>query len=698
MPLLFVVMAFGAGVWVADLWGYQPPIYWLISALCTCVLATFSVVTRSVARWPGRLGTIAILFTVFLLGGWRTNATYLPKQATFFTNQLAEGDLLAGVIGPIRPGQKTLRTQVELTYLLNDSLGNRPVTGQLLLYLPPSEKAGRLQAGDKVVFQGDPTRLRPPLNPYVFDLRNYWSRQGVYHQLFLRDDTSWRATGAGATGLRATAERWRTAWFKSFQDHLSGDRLAVAAALVMGKRDLISPEVKSAYADTGAIHVLAVSGLHVGIIFLIIRTIFGRILRLNRTKHGRVALACISTLSVWIFAFVSGLSPSVQRAAIMFTVLAFGGLLKRKSYIFNTLSFAALLMLWGAPNQFFQLGFQLSFTAIIGIVLFTPPLNRMVFWPNSVLRSIWSTLAASTGAQLGTLPLSLYHFGRFPLYFLLSGTVVIISAFAAMLAGLLHGLVAGLFPGSPLANASGGFLGIIISVQNAIIFFFQRLPYALLQVQHFDAWAALLLALAIGGLAIWLRWRKRWAIILFACALLACLLWARTQVPSKDRAASLIVYHLSRTSLIDVTEGQEAFAFGQEPTPDNLPWSAGPRRETLGYRPAVTLPLTSTGDTVINDRIKLEFPLLSIGTTHWFLLDGAVDKLDYSSLKKATHLLVRNKYPIRDFPDFNPDHQPVLIVDGSNPYYLLEQWRQLAAERGLEIWVTAEGGAYELKY
>ncbi|MEM9526963.1 MAG: hypothetical protein AAGA31_10160, partial [Bacteroidota bacterium] len=115
-------------------------------------------------------------------------------------------------------------------------------------------------------------------------------------------------------------------------------------------------------------------------------------------------------------------------------------------------------------------------------------------------------------------------------------------------------------------------------------------------------------------------------------------------------------------------------------------------------RPAVTLPLAATADTLIDERTQLNYPLLSVGATYWFLLDGAEEELDFSTIKKATHLLVRNKYSLRDFPDLNPDHRPFLIVDGSNPYYLLDKWRQLAAERGLEIWITAEDGAYEIKY
>ncbi|MEL7161008.1 MAG: ComEC/Rec2 family competence protein [Bacteroidota bacterium] len=682
VPLVPVVVACGLGIWTADRLGYQPPTYWLLAAGITGLSATLTVLFRSALRWPSRLGSLLILLTCFFLAGWRTHAGYLPAKADFFATQAQAGDLLAGRIESIRPGQKNLRLEVSVAHLLNDSTGDRSVRGGLLVYLPPTLAAGQLRAGDELVFRGQIRPLRPPPNPYVFDLSAYWARQGIYHQVFLRTDTDWETSGRKGSGLAATAARWRRAWFRTFQEHLTGDELAVAAALVMGKRDGISQEVKSAYADTGAIHVLAVSGLHVGIIFLIVRTLFGRVFRLEKSRGGRIALALISTLAVWVFALVSGFSTSVFRAAIMFTVVAVAGLGKRRVDIFNTLAVAALIILWRDPQELFQVGFQLSFTAIIGIVLFTRKFNQLVYWPARILRSAWSAMAASTGAQLGTLPLSLYHFGRFPTYFLLSGTVVIISAFAAMFSGLLHGLVAVLFPA--VGSLTGALLGGIIQLQNAFIFYFQRLPYALLEVQHFGWQPALSLAVAIGALAVGWRWRQRWAFLLSGLALTACIIWARAQVPGEDQASSLLVYHVSRGTLVDVIPADgKAFAFGEEPTPADLPWTAGPRREALGYQPEVTLPLAGV-DTLIH-----------FGAHRISVLGGANSVKDPSVPDAATHVLVINNFRPERMPEVS--RAVTLVVDGSNPYYRFKAWRELAEERKFSVWLTGEDGAFSLR-
>ncbi|MBC6996345.1 ComEC/Rec2 family competence protein [Neolewinella lacunae] len=697
VPMLPVVGALIAGILVSDAVGYGLARPWLVAAGVTGALVLGGLYFRSASRWPAIATTCLLLLLVFLLGGWRTQSSYPPAREDFFLAGLEADDLLAGEIMAIRPGEKTLRAEITLTALLGADSLHRPATGKLLLYLPPSQKAATLVAGDRLVFAGTPTELRPPLNPGVFDLRAYWKRQGVYHQLFLREDGDWRRVGTSATGIRATAEEWRRTWFKTFQDHLTGDRLAVAAALVLGKRDLISEEVKSAYTDTGAIHVLAVSGLHVGIVYLLLYTLLARVLRLNRTRGGRTLVAALSVVAVWTFALVSGLSPSVQRAALMFSVLALGGILRRKTYIFNTLSIAAFGMLWLNPATFFQVGFQLSFTAIIGIVLFTSYLTRLVYFGSRLLRSAWSAMAASTGAQLGTLPLSLYNFQQFPLYFLLSGTVVILSAFAGMFLGILHGLVAGLGGPTLMAELTGWLLGTVIGLQNAFIFFFGNLPGGLLKVPWFDGVAAGLLAVSIGGLAAWLRWKGRlWPVVTFLPLLVlgGWVGWSHNARQLERQSARIIVYHISRSSLMDYTQGTAAYAFGTAPTEEELPWSAGPQREQWGYQPRLTLSLLPAADTTLEAGAALQFPCLQLGGTRWLILDGEEVAPKTCDLA-PTHVLVTRNFRPAAFPGLPPSASPpTVVVDGSNAFYRLEEWRAWAATAGYPLHLTADSGAY----
>lgn len=693
VPLVPAVVGFGLGVLVADAMGYTDPSTWFYAAIACFLPVLLSVLFPGPERWKAVGASAFILLLFFTLGGWRNNATYLPEQADFFASQLEEGDLLAVTITSLRPGRKSIRAETTVEALLNDSTSNRTVTGQLLLYLPPDEKTSTLSVGDEIVFKGEVRELKGPLNPHVFDLRAYWHRQAIYHQVFLREGADWRVSQSTRGGLRARAERWRNAWFQTFQAYLSGDELAVAAALVMGKRDGISQEVKSAYTETGAIHVLAVSGLHVGIIFLILRFLLVTVLRLDRTTAGRWLVAGLSVAAVWLFALVSGFSPSVQRSAIMFTILAIGGISHRKGDIFNTLAAAALLMLWLDPGQLFRVGFQLSFTAIIGIVLFAAPIDRLIRWPTKLLRAAWSTIGASTGAQLGTLPLSLYNFGQFPTYFLVSGTVVIVSAFGAMFLGLLHGLVVALGGESVMAALTGALLGAVIGLQNAFIFFFQQLPGSLLKVPDLNWYWALALAFGIGLLAIWVRWRN-WRTLLAAVVVFAGTFFgARAQVPGEVKGATLTLYHVSRGGLMDVRFGGEtAFALGAEPAPDDLAWTAGPNREHHGYEPAFTRPFFA--DTTIGD-LTLANGTLSVGNTRWLIIDKNV-KEGTPSTGNFTHLLIRNGFRPDRLPEVSGS--PFLVVDGSNPTYRLAEWRELALERAWRIHVAGEDGALILEW
>lgn len=696
VPLVPVVLALGLGILVADRIGYTPPVYWL-AGMFVAMAITFAFWLRpQPQRWKAVVGSGLVLLSVFAFGGWRANLAYAPERASFFIKHLQPGDVLAGTITGLRPGENRLRAEVKLQALVHDSLGSRRVSGRMLLYLPPDEASATLKTGDRLVFAGVPQEIGPPLNPGVFDLQAYWQRKGIFHQLFLREAEEWRLAGSSGTGLTARAESWRRAWFHTFQEYLTGDRLAVAAALVLGKRDLITDDVQSAYTETGAVHVLAVSGLHVGIIYLILRFLLITLLKLDRRPKGKLLVAFLSVVCVWGFALVSGLSPSVQRAAIMFSVLALGGVLYRKTHVFNTLAIAAGIMLLVNPGQLFQVGFQLSFTAIIGIVSFTGFFDRLVYWPLRVLRGAWSAMAASTGAQLGTLPLSLLYFKQFPTWFLFSGTIVILFAFATMFAGLLHGLMAGILGLTGPATATGWLLSTVVGWQNALIFFFQDLPWSLLRTPGFTAGQSILLALTIGLSAVFVRWRSRRVLLAAGGCLLAMFFWARPQVQREVDGAMLTVFHRSGGSLVDVDTGPSgAWSFGEQPAAKDLNWSAGPRRAARGYTPLATLTLAGADTTLASGILRRQYGLLHFADTRWLVLDGAQRTPDFSGLSDATHVLVTNNFRPDKLPEISGADQ-VWIIDASNAFYRIDDWQTWAAKTGENVHITAESGAYTL--
>mgnify|MGYP001169641341 CR=1 FL=1 len=175
------------------------------------------------------------------------------------------------------------------------------------------------------------------------------------------------------------------------QAQLKGDEFAVASALLVGYTDKLDADLLSAYSQTGAMHILSVSGLHVGIVFVVLNTL---LLFLDRFKYGLIVKALILIFFLWIYAFISGLSPSVIRSAIMFSFIAYGKSLKKNSTIYNTLAASALLMLLYDPFYLFDVGFQLSYLAVIGIVAIQPLYSSIIKTDNWLFYQLLSLVGA----------------------------------------------------------------------------------------------------------------------------------------------------------------------------------------------------------------------------------------------------------------------------------------------------------------
>ena len=204
---------------------------------------------------------------------------------------------------------------------------------------------------------------------------------------------------------------------KIFMDmNIKGDELSVLSALTIGEKSMLSKDLKNAYSMTGASHILAVSGLHVGIVFYVFSHL---LVFLTRSKNAEKFNVIVSLIALWIFAFVTGLSPSVVRASIMLTMASLTILLNRKSQIFNTVFASAFLMLLYSPAYLYDVGFQLSFTAVLSILLFQKPIYESFVVRNKLLDKIWAMSSVSFSAQLGTLPLSLYYFHQVPKFLIL---------------------------------------------------------------------------------------------------------------------------------------------------------------------------------------------------------------------------------------------------------------------------------------
>lgn len=294
----------------------------------------------------------------------------------------------------------------------------------VLLYFPKDSAAATLRRGDRLWVH---TRLAPPANngnPEEFDYVRYLIRKGVSATAYIPAG-HWRKTGHEATRtLRQIAADYREKVVGLYSRlGFRGDNLAVLSALTVGDKENLSEDIRDTYSTAGASHVLALSGLHIGLLYALLFFLLSFCWK--RFPALKPFGLMLIILLLWVFAFLTGLSSSVVRSVIMFSLLALSSLQPEKPLALNTLAATAFLMLLCHPLWLFDVGFQLSFTAVAAILLMQPRLYSLLSLKHRIPRYVWGLLTVSVAAQVGTAPLVIFYFSCFPTHFLLTNLWVI---------------------------------------------------------------------------------------------------------------------------------------------------------------------------------------------------------------------------------------------------------------------------------
>ncbi|MGB1218008.1 MAG: ComEC/Rec2 family competence protein, partial [Saprospiraceae bacterium] len=346
-----------------------------------------------------------------------------------YFEQFLSQDYTIEVIGEVAefPVKKnSFQVKLNTTKIRVDSVWHS-CSGQILFYFPSDSLSEEINYGDELFIQ---TRINKPnknLNPKGFDYKKYLHFQNVHYTGRVVKNNWQIVNKYEKENLYSFSHRTRKKGLDLLRKHLpSENEFAVGSALILGDKKEMTEEVQNAYAETGATHVLAVSGLHVGIVYAIITFIFGFIK--SRKKGFNAFRLILSLILIWSFALITGFSPSVIRAATMFSFLTIGDLFTREKNIYNTLAGSAFIILLVNPYLLFSIGFQLSYLAVISIIFFQPLIYKSWYVENKFGKFIWGLISVSLAAQIMTLPISLYYFHQFPTYFILSGLVVIPAA------------------------------------------------------------------------------------------------------------------------------------------------------------------------------------------------------------------------------------------------------------------------------
>ena len=395
---------------------------------------------------------------------------------------------------PVRKG-KTWQSEVAVKYcyLLNQSAGDSlplyqvlPVRRTVLLYVMPDSVQGTLSCGDWLLFHARVGRPASEEELTGFNYGGYLYRKGISGTAMAFSGRWQKLRKTSERNVKELALMARQKVVQCYREWgMEKNELAVVAALTIGDKSILTADMKEMYSAAGVSHVLALSGLHIGILSALL---FGLLYPLKYLPYGEMFRSLCVVLALWVFAFLSGLSPSVVRAVTMCT-LYFGAscMLEERFFSVYALLLTAFIMLIYQPFYLFDLSFQLSFLAVASILYFYPLVNN-IFTPKlKVLRWIWNGMAVSISAQLGTLPLILYYFGTFPVYFLLANQVVSILA-VCIVGGTLASLALSVVPW--LGDLSVKFLSYSTWTLNASVRWIQQLEGSQLTAISISAFQA----------------------------------------------------------------------------------------------------------------------------------------------------------------------------------------------------------------
>ena len=429
-PIIFITIFIILGIYLGNNLMVSYYFIFVLNILTLFILLVFHLIAnRKISKYIFFfLWLIISSLSLGLLLQKRIDKRNLKNHYTHFIKKDSVNNLFLEVQNQLKSTKHYQRYVAKIT-----KINNHKSFGKILL--KQNLNKSKIKAGEKIHLLLDKNNFILPqknLNPYGFDYKKYLKYKGIYHYILL-DRTVWlKINNSQNISIFILAENIRSYIYKLLKRNgLKGQELALASALFLGERQFISKETFSYFQSAGTIHILAISGLHIGILLLFLNFIFGFI----RKKFGNKIFLVLTVSILWFYALLTGFSPSVLRAVIMFSFLQVGLNLKRETNVYNTLFASAFLMIITNPSIIFKVGFQMSFLAVLSIISFYPILSKPFTNWKQPFRWFANLFVVSLSAQIVIFPLFLYYFHQFPVYSLLANLFVLPLLFVLLFYG-----------------------------------------------------------------------------------------------------------------------------------------------------------------------------------------------------------------------------------------------------------------------
>jgi competence protein ComEC len=492
--------------------------------------------------------------------------------------------------------------------------------GRCLIYFRKDDNSAKLLPGDRVVFISGFREIPFNGNPYEFNYKKYMHRHGVFKQIFLETD-GWEKIGENnGSPLLLAAVKMQDHLFQKYMEYgMKDDVLEVAGALTLGLREKLGDEIKQSYKVSGAVHILAISGLHVGILYVVL---FYSLSFLKRRRWGKIVMVLVIMAALWFFALLTGLSPSVLRASTMFSFVLIGQSLRRHSNVYNSLAISAFILLFINPTLISNVGFQLSYCAVLGIVIVQPRLHNLMRSRLWLIDKISGLVAVSIAAQLATFPLSLFYFHQFPVYFWLTNIIVIPFTTIILYFGLLFFSISFY---SPAAGFIGKILAFLVNGMNISVETIKEFPLSSIDGIYISEIENVALYCLIIFTSLFLIRKKGTFFLPVLGSILLLLSINLYQLYEVLRQKSAVLYNINGVTAINFINGRTSYMVydaGKKNMDDQLNYYTENHMIASGINKAVMFSLApvSEGRTVFHDNsLFLHNGFISYNNLNFFI-------------------------------------------------------------------------------
>ena len=430
------------------------------------------------------------------------------------------------------------------------------VKGSVIIYFK-KDSSLQLQYGSQVILTKTLQEIKNSGNPGGFDYKRYCLFQGITHQVYLQPG-EFEVTGdKKENGFRKFIYACREKVLNILRANIKGEKeLGLAEALLIGYKDDLDKSLVQSYTNTGVVHIIAISGLHLGLIYWLLAIILKP---LQKTKETRWLRPVLIITGLWLFSLLAGAQPSILRSALMFTCIVLGESLSKKTSIYNTMAVSAFILLCINPYWLWDAGFQLSYAAVLSILIFMKPVYNWFYIKNKLLDLLWKLNAVTLAAQILTVPLSIYHFHQFPNLFILTNFLAVPLS-SAILLGEIFLCAISFIP--EVALLTGKLLCWLIRVMNSYIEKIEAIPYSLWDSLQVNGEQVIFLFLFAIGISYWLMERSsiglKWGLL----ALLGFMAMRSLSFIKTNQQQKIIVYNVPQIRAIDIVNKRNYFFIG----------------------------------------------------------------------------------------------------------------------------------------